>query len=83
MYFAQLCRAAENEFVGVPCGILDQASSLLGKPWHVMNIDCRSLGVEHLPLLGEAVIVCDSGVRHALVSGAYRRVAQALRSRHR
>jgi len=71
MYFAQLCRAAENEFVGVPCGILDQASSLLGKAWNVTNIDCRSLSVEHVPLVGEAVIVCDSGVRHALVGGAY------------
>lgn len=80
MHFAKLCRAAENEFVGVPCGILDQISSLFGKAWHVMNLDCRSLSVEHVPLVGEALIVCDSGVRHALVGGEYRDLRQHCES---
>jgi galactokinase len=71
MHYAKLCRAAENEFVGMPCGILDQVSSLFGKAWHVMNIDCRFLTVETAPIIGEAIIVCDSGVKHALVSGEY------------
>jgi len=71
MHYAGLCRAAENEFVGMPCGILDQVSSLLGKAWHVMNIDCRFLTVETAPIIGEAIIVCDSGVKHALVGGEY------------
>jgi galactokinase len=52
MNFAKLCRAAENEFVGVPCGILDQTSSLFGKPAHVMEIDCATLTVGHAPLFG-------------------------------
>jgi galactokinase len=68
---AKLCRAAENEFVGVQCGILDQISSLFGKSWSVVNIDCRSLAVEHTPMPGEAVIVCNSGVKHSLVGGEY------------
>lgn len=76
MNFAKLCRAAENEFVGVPCGILDQVSSLFGKPWSVINIDCRSLTVEHAPLAGEAIIVCETGVKHALVGGEYAELRQ-------
>lgn len=71
MHFAKLCRAAENEFVGMPCGILDQVSSLFGRAWHVLSIDCRFLTVETLPLTGEVLVVCDSGVRHALVAGHY------------
>jgi len=76
MHFAKLCRAAENEFVGVKCGILDQISSLFGKAWNVMSIDCRSLTVEHAPLIGEAIIVCNTGVNHALVGGAYNELRQ-------
>jgi len=80
MHFAKLCRAAENEFVGVPCGILDQVSSLFGKAWHVINIDCRFLNVEHAPLIGEAMIVCDTGVKHALVGGEYAELRQNCES---
>ena len=68
---ARLCRAAENEFVGVQCGILDQISSLYGKHWNAIDIDCRALTVEHAPMTGEAVIVCNSGVKHELVGGEY------------
>jgi len=69
--FARVCRAAENEFVGVRCGLLDQLSSLSGKAWHVMEIDFRSLTVGLEPIPGEAIIVCNSGVNHALVGGEY------------
>jgi galactokinase len=72
MQYARLCRAAENEFVGVPCGILDQVSSLFGRAWNVMNIDCQSLTVDHSPLPGVALVVCPSGVPHALVGGEYK-----------
>src|SRR6266550_1520929 len=71
MHFAKLCRAAENEFVGVPCGILDQVSSLFGKAWNVISIDCRFLTIGQAPLIGETLIVCDTGVKHALVGGEY------------
>jgi galactokinase len=69
--FARLCRAAENEFVGVRSGLLDQISSLFGRAAQVMEIDFHSLAVEFAPMAGEAVIVCDTGVKHALVAGAY------------
>jgi galactokinase len=77
---AKLCRAAENEFVGVQCGILDQISSLYGKAWNVIDIDCQSLKVEHAPMPGEAVIVCNSGVKHALVGGEYNELRQNCES---
>ncbi|MEK7780937.1 MAG: galactokinase family protein [Verrucomicrobiota bacterium] len=72
MNYAKVCRAAENEFVGVPCGILDQVSSLFGKPAHVMEIDCASLTVGHAPLSGVAMVVCNSMVKHELVGGEYK-----------
>jgi galactokinase len=73
---AKVCQAAENEFVGVRCGLLDQISSLFGKAWHVMEIDFKFLTVELAPLPGEAIIVCNSGVKHALVGGEYNELRQ-------
>jgi galactokinase len=72
MNFAKICQAAENQFVGVPCGILDQVSSLFGKPAHVLEIDCGSLTVGHAPLAGVAMVVCNSMVKHELVGGEYK-----------
>jgi galactokinase len=72
MNFAKICQAAENQFVGVPCGILDQVSSLFGKPAHVLEIDCASLTVGHAPLSGVAMVVCNSMVKHELVGGEYK-----------
>jgi galactokinase len=74
--FAKVCRAAENQFVGVNCGILDQISSLFGKAASVIDIDCSSLVVGNSPMPGEAVIVCNSGVKHALVGGEYNELRQ-------
>ncbi|MCL5096679.1 MAG: galactokinase [Candidatus Omnitrophica bacterium] len=72
LVLARLCQAAENQFVGVNCGILDQVSSLFGKANHVILIDCRELSVQQTPLPGDVgVVVCDSGVKHALVAGEY------------
>jgi len=68
---ARICRAAENEYVGVRSGLLDQISCLFGRAWQVMEIDFQSLAVELAPMAGEAIVVCDSGVKHALVAGAY------------
>ena len=71
LHLARLCQAAEVEFVGVNCGLLDQLSSLFGKAFHVMIIDCRFQSVHHAPMPGEAIVVCDSGVRHRLAAGEY------------
>jgi galactokinase len=68
---ARICRAAENECVGVRSGLLDQISCLFGRAWQVMEIDFQSLAVELAPMAGEAIVVCDSGVKHSLVAGAY------------
>jgi galactokinase len=69
---AKTCLAAENGFVGVQCGLLDQLASLFGKAFHAVEIDCQSLTVGHVPMIGEiAVVVCNSGVKHALVAGEY------------
>jgi len=69
--FARLCHAAENEFVGVRSGMLDQISSLYGKAWHALVLDCRFQTVDHVSLIGEAIIVCESGVKHELTGGEY------------
>lgn len=71
MDLAKLCRAAENDFVGVRVGLLDQISSLFGKAGQVMEIDFQTLKVELAPIAGEAIIVCNSGVKHSLVAGDY------------
>jgi galactokinase len=69
---ARLCLAAESRFVGVNCGLLDQITSLFGKAFHAVEIDCQSLAIEHVPMIGEiAIVVCDSGVKHALADGGY------------
>lgn len=69
---AKLCQAAENEFIGVHCGLLDQVSSLFGKAFHAIEIDCQSLRIEMVPMIGEiAIVVCHSGVKHDLIDGEY------------
>ena len=76
LHFAKLCQAAENQFVGVQSGLLDQISSLFGKAWHVMSIDFRSLSVELAPMLGETIVICNSGIKHSLVGGQYNELRQ-------
>src|SRR3989441_3914467 len=80
MFLAKLCQAAENQFVGVQSGLLDQISSLFGKAWHVMSIDFRFLTVEQAPMIGETIVVCDSGVKHSLVGGEYNELRQLCES---
>jgi galactokinase len=72
MVLAKLCQAVENKFVGVQTGLLDQISSLFGKAFHVILLDCQTLGVEFAPMIGEvSLVVCNSGVKHALAGGEY------------
>jgi galactokinase len=70
---ADLCRAAEHEFAGVPCGIMDQYVSVLARADCAFLLDCRARTWQHIPLhLGEhVVLVVNSGVRHALAAGEY------------
>ncbi len=67
-------QAAENEFVGVACGVMDQFASYLGKKDHALLIDCRDLETERVPLPNDlAVVVCDTGVERTLSGSAYNR----------
>ena len=69
---AKLCQAAENQFVGVQCGLLDQVSSLFGKGFHAIELDCQSNTVEHVSMIGDvAIVVANTGVPHELAGGEY------------
>ncbi len=69
---ALLCQRAEHEFAGVPCGIMDQFAVTFARQGHALLIDCRSRDVRHVPLGDEvAMLVIDSGVKHALSDGGY------------
>ncbi|MBW2313206.1 MAG: galactokinase [Deltaproteobacteria bacterium] len=69
----RLAHRSESEFVGVPCGIMDQYASALGRRDHALQIDCRSREVVEVPLPGESlrILVADSGVRRRLATGQY------------
>jgi len=86
---ALLAQGAENSFVGMQCGIMDQFMSALGRAGHALLLDCRDLSYRTIPIPPDVrVVVCDSGVRHTLVGSEYneRRAAcheavQLLRTR--
>jgi galactokinase len=67
-----LGRRAENEFVGVPCGILDQGVSGFGRRDHLVYIDCRIPRFENVPMPeGSNFWVFNTHTKHALVDGLY------------
>jgi galactokinase len=69
---AQACQRAENGYVGLNSGILDQMASALGKREHALMLDCRTLDAELVPLPeGVAIVVADTGVRRKLASSEY------------
>jgi galactokinase len=69
---ARLGQLAENKWVGVNCGIMDQMISAAGEADHALLIDCRSLDTEAVPLpLGTDVVVLDTSTRRGLVDSAY------------
>lgn len=69
----KLAQKAENEFVGVNCGIMDQFASVFGKDGHVFRLDCRTLDYEYFPLKlnGNAILLIDTNVKHSLASSEY------------
>ncbi|MFP6886157.1 MAG: galactokinase [Opitutales bacterium] len=69
---ARLCRRAENEFVGLPCGILDQGVSVFGEKDHLVLIDCSRETFATLPLPSDTFLwVFDTGIKHDLVDSLY------------
>ena len=69
----KMAQKAENEFVGVKCGIMDQYINIFGKAGHVVRIDCRSLEKEYFPFDFEniALVLFNSNVSHSLASSEY------------
>ncbi|HEY2576767.1 MAG TPA: galactokinase [Streptosporangiaceae bacterium] len=72
---ARLAQHAENDFVGTPCGIMDQSASLECIRGHALLLDCRSLEISQVPLdvaaAGLELLVLDTKVRHELSDGLY------------
>lgn len=70
---AKMCRRAENVFVGMPCGIMDQYVSVFGRDNAAVRIDCRSLEHQAVALpSGVAIVIVNSRVKHELGNSAYR-----------
>lgn len=87
---ARIARLAENGFCGVPCGIMDQMASACGREGHALLIDCRTHQMDPVRIPEEwALIVADSGVKHALGTSEYAKRQQEcaeglgrIRARH-
>jgi galactokinase len=72
---ALLAQRAENDFVGMPCGAMDQLASMHGRAGHLVFVDTRSLSVEPVPFdlsrWGLALLVVDTRAPHRLVDSEY------------
>ena len=72
---AKLAQRAENDFVGMPCGIMDQSVSLMAQAGNALLLDCRDLSTEQIPLdlasAGLELLIIDTRAHHALVDGGY------------
>ncbi len=70
---ALLCQKAEHEYAGVPCGIMDQFSSVMGRSGHLILLDCRSAEAELVPLESDeiAILIANTNVKHELTGGEY------------
>jgi galactokinase len=76
---ALLCQKAEHEFAGVPCGIMDQFISVMGRQNNLLLLDCRSRETQLVPMNDPAVslLIANTNVKHELANGEYgRRRAQ-------
>src|SRR6202012_5107445 len=72
---ARIARRAENDFAGVPSGIMDQSASLLCRAGHALLLDCQSLESSQVPFrpdrAGVRVLVIDTRAKHELADGEY------------
>ncbi len=69
----KMSQKAENEFVGVKCGIMDQYINIFGKSGHVLRIDCRSLEKDYFPFdyNNISIVLFDTNVSHSLATSEY------------
>ncbi|MDP6635266.1 MAG: galactokinase [Phycisphaerae bacterium] len=70
---ALICQKAEHEFAGTPCGIMDQAISIMARPERALLLDCRDGSSRQIPLDNPdlLVLVADTKVKHDLTDGGY------------
>jgi galactokinase len=69
---ARLCQRAENDFVGMRCGVMDQYISCCGVAGHALLIDCRSLESRHVAIAPNLrLLIANSRVRHQHAGGEY------------
>ena len=70
---ALLCQKAEHEYAGMPCGIMDQFISVMGRENHLLLLDCRSRRTEQVPLNDPsiAVLIVNTNVKHELTGSEY------------
>jgi galactokinase len=70
---ALLCQKAEHDYAGMPCGIMDQFMSIMGRENHVLLLDCRSLKPELVPMTDPsvAVLIVNTNVKHELTYSEY------------
>jgi galactokinase len=70
---ASIAQQAENQFIGLQCGIMDMFASLHGKEGFVMRLDCKTLDFEYfpIPLNDYKIVLIDTGVKHSLASSEY------------
>jgi galactokinase len=69
---ALLCQRAENNYVGAPCGIMDQFVSCCGAADHALLLDCRSLEFRLAPIPTHlSLVICNTMVKHAHAGGEY------------
>jgi galactokinase len=70
---ALLCQKAEHEYAGMPCGIMDQFISVMGKEGHLLLLDCRSRETELVPMADErlSLLIVNTNVKHELTGGGY------------
>ena len=72
---ARATQKAENDYVGMPCGIMDQSVSLMGREGSALLLDCRDLSTESVPFdvasAGLELLIIDTQAHHALVDGGY------------
>ena len=72
---ARATQKAENDYVGMPCGIMDQSVSLMGRAGSALLLDCRDLSTESIPFdvasAGLELLIIDTQAHHALVDGGY------------
>ena len=69
----QLSQKAENEFVGLQCGVMDMFASMFGKKEQLIQLDCRSLDYTYIPFdtTDIGIVLIDTGVKHSLASSEY------------